>query len=114
MSIDCTLGEAGSERDFVEGGDFEAAFGEQLQPGRHEQSASLGLTSLVNDSHEYLGYLSAPLAQDFGYLPVSKIPLGPLTELSVSLGLRFAARLHHSYALRRSNAVHHRRAVHKR
>src|SRR2546423_9736470 len=48
------------------------------------------------------------------YLRVSMILSGPLTEVTLSLGLPFAAVMCLDSALRRWNAVRHRRAVHQR
>ena len=54
MAIDGALREAGCQGDFIKRRELKAPLREQLQAGRDEQGARLGLATLVNDSHGYL------------------------------------------------------------
>src|SRR5438128_3030670 len=64
VAIDRALRKTGGQRDLIQRRDVEATLGEQLQPSRNEQGPGFGLAPLMNDSHEYLGYLRGPTAQD--------------------------------------------------
>src|SRR5206468_337951 len=78
MPVDGPFGEACGEGDLVERRQFEAALGEQFQTGRNQQGPRFRLASLVNDSHGYLGYSSAPIAQDLAtYNSATATPTEP-------------------------------------